>query len=69
MLKYIDLKYKPSKNDLVYLDPCYDPLKRTSFANYTPERFCDADRENLYKFLEELSKKNKIISVINVELH
>lgn len=65
---YHEILDKTHKNDLVYLDPCYDPLKRTSFANYTPERFCDADRENLYKFLEELSKKKVKILLSNNDL-
>jgi DNA adenine methylase len=50
------------KGDFVYLDPCYDPIKRTSFANYTPIRFCEQDRLNLYKFMYLL--KSHQVSVI-----
>lgn len=38
-------------NDLVYLDPCYDPLKRTSFVHYTPSRFSIGDRKKLFEFI------------------
>ncbi len=49
-LKYIE------KDDFVYLDPCYDPLKRTSFANYTPKRFSDKDNERLSIFVAKLKR-------------
>ena len=39
------------KNDFVYLDPCYDPIKRTSFVHYTPERFQIKDRIALSQFI------------------
>ena len=42
--------------DSVYLDPCYDPIKRTSFAHYTPKRFSVEDREELFKFVIKLTK-------------
>ncbi len=40
--------------DFLYLDPCYDPLKRTSFANYTEKRFCDKDSERLRIFISKV---------------
>lgn len=44
-------------NDFVYLDPCYDPLKKTSFANYTPEKYSDKDNERMAKFVAELNRR------------
>jgi DNA adenine methylase len=51
--------------DFVYLDPCYDPLKKTSFANYTPERFSDKDRDNLHMFIEALRRKGGKVVLSN----
>ena len=39
------------EDDFIYLDPCYDPIKKTSFVQYTPERFSDNDRTNLASFV------------------
>ncbi len=55
------------KDDFVYLDPCYDPLKKTSFANYTPTRFSDKDNERLADFVLKLKKKRvKILFSNNI---
>lgn len=48
-----------TEGDFVYLDPCYDPLTKTSFANYTPKRFCEEDRIEMVKFIWQL-KNNKV---------
>lgn len=45
------------RRDFVYLDPCYDPLKKTSFANYTPDRFTQEDNARMAKFVKKLNKK------------
>lgn len=59
---YREILNSVKKGDFVYLDPCYDPLKRTSFANYTPERFTNKDREDLHLFIEALRlKKTKVV--------
>lgn len=51
-----------NEKDFVYLDPCYDPVKKTSFANYTPKRFCETDRIELAKFMRIL--KNRSVGVV-----
>lgn len=53
ILKYV------KERDFVYLDPCYDPIKKTSFANYNPKRFSEEDRIELSKFIFSL-KRNKV---------
>jgi DNA adenine methylase len=59
------IKNKVRKNDFVYLDPCYDPLKKTSFANYTPRRFSDEDNDRLASFVWSLKKKGARILFSN----
>jgi len=54
---YREIASLTKEGDLVYLDPCYDPLTKKSFANYTPERFNESDRHELYKFIEKLNDK------------
>lgn len=56
------------QGDFVYLDPCYDPIKKTSFANYTPERFTEINRHELYKFITSLNKKNVNVLLSNNDL-
>lgn len=64
---YEQLKNLINKKDFIYLDPCYDPLKKTSFANYTPKRFSDEDNERLYNFVEKLhERKVKILFSNNI---
>lgn len=48
--------------DFVYLDPCYDPIKKTSFTAYTPARFKKEDRYRLKEFIS--IAKYKGVSVI-----
>ncbi|UZE93715.1 MAG: Dam family site-specific DNA-(adenine-N6)-methyltransferase [Candidatus Pacearchaeota archaeon] len=62
---YEKIKDYIRKNDFVYLDPCYDPLKKTSFANYTPKRFCDVDNEKLSLFVAELKRRNSKVLLSN----
>ncbi len=56
------------KGDFAYLDPCYDPMKITSFANYTPKRFCEMDRIELAKTIKELKNKGAHIVLSNNNL-
>jgi DNA adenine methylase len=54
---YEEIKNYVEKGDFVYLDPCYDPIKKTSFANYTPKKFCDEDNKRMALFVAELNRK------------
>jgi len=62
---YENLKDCVEKGDFVYLDPCYDPLKRTSFANYTKDRFSAKDNERLAIFCAELNRRDVKILLSN----
>lgn len=65
---YRNIKDYARKDDFVYLDPCYDPLKKTSFANYTPKRFCELDRIELAKFVRYLKIKGVNVLLSNNDL-
>lgn len=56
------------KKDFVYLDPCYDPLKRTSFANYCSKRFCEKDRIELASFMGALRSRGAKVILSNNDL-
>lgn len=59
-----------NKEDFVYLDPCYDPLKKTSFVSYTPNKFRIEDRERLFQFMLKARRKkaNLMLSNNNIRL-
>ena len=61
------LQYVKS-GDFIYLDHCYDPLKESSFVDYTPKRFCTADREELSVFIGELDAIGGKIVLSNNDL-
>ncbi len=64
---YNIIRSKVNENDFVYLDPCYDPLTKTSFANYTPDRFSEKDNDKLANFIYDLKNKGaKILFSNNV---
>lgn len=65
---YRRIKKQIKIGDFIYLDPCYDPIKKTSFANYTPERFCVADRLELAKFIKASRRKRANIVLSNNNL-
>lgn len=65
---YRDVVKDTKEGDFVYLDPCYDPLKKTSFANYTPDRFSETDRYNLFAFIERLRKREVKVVLSNNDL-
>ena len=62
ILQYIKAK------DLVYLDPCYDPLKRTSFVHYTKDRFSPEDRQKLFTFVNDLKDKGADVVLSNNDI-
>lgn len=64
---YEEIKNYVEKNDFVYLDPCFDPLKKTSFANYTPKRFSNEDNKRLALFVAEMHRRGvKILFSNNI---
>jgi DNA adenine methylase len=54
---YEDLISSIKEDDFVYLDPCYDPLKKTSFANYTPDRFDNEENIRMSRFVKNIKIK------------
>lgn len=76
LLKDVEIKHQEywkildyvKKDDFVYLDPCYDPLRKTSFANYTSKRFCEKDRIELARFIRLLKNKDVKIILSNNDL-
>lgn len=62
---YRKISSKIKEGDFVYLDPCYDPIKKTSFVQYTPERFSSGDRLKLFKFITTLKERNAKILLSN----
>ena len=64
---YNEIISEIKEEDFVYLDPCYDPLNKTSFANYTPKRFNNEDNEKLSIFVSKLkSFRAKVLLSNNV---
>lgn len=53
------------KDDFAYLDPCYDPIKRTSFVQYTPDRFSVSDRLDLFEFITAAKDRGAKILLSN----
>ena len=62
IVKYVE------KGNFVYLDPCYDPIKKTSFVNYTPKSFSENDRNDLQKFIKDLEAKKANILLSNNDI-
>ncbi|HOI76960.1 MAG TPA: DNA adenine methylase [Methanofastidiosum sp.] len=59
------LKYA-NNNSLVYLDPPYRPLTKTSsFTSYSKEEFTDEDQIRLSKFYKELDEKGAYLILSN----
>lgn len=67
-MDYRELSGLIKKGDFIYLDPCYDPIKKTSFLHYTPDRFSISDRNNLHSFLLLLKEKRASIVLSNNDL-
>ena len=57
---------KCRKNDLVYLDPPYQPVSKTSsFTDYTPDGFSAADQEILAKVFDALVSRGCTVLLSN----
>jgi DNA adenine methylase len=56
------------EGDFIYLDPCYDPIKKTSFTNYTPNKFCELDRIELAKFMNNIKNRGAHAMLSNNDL-
>ncbi len=65
---YKEILKSLKRGDFVYLDPCYDPLKKTSFTQYTKESFTFDERLNLLAFMKELKKKSVTVVLSNNKL-
>ena len=65
---YNEILQHVKKNNLIYLDPCYDPLKRTSFVHYTKDRFSIQDRTKLYEFIIKARSKGGMIILSNNDI-
>lgn len=65
---YNEILQYVKKRDLVYLDPCYDPLKKTSFVHYTKDRFSIQDRERLHKFINKVRSRGAKIVLSNNDI-
>ena len=65
---YREITKSVKKDDFIYLDPCYDPIKKTSFVNYTPKGFSEIDRIELAKFIRILINKGAKIILSNNDL-
>jgi DNA adenine methylase len=65
---YREIEKDVLSGNFVYLDPCYDPIKRTSFASYTPERFTKKNSEDLFTFIKSLTSKEVNVLLSNNDL-
>lgn len=59
---------RPQPGDFVYLDPPYPPLNGTSFfRHYTPERFSDAQQEDLAEHCLQISRSGCLLMMSNAD--
>lgn len=58
------LKYA-KKNDFVYFDPPYYPLKKSSFTTYTKDNFLEDEQKQLRELFEKLGKKGCKVMLSN----
>ena len=73
LLKGVDIKLQPfnkiepsvKKNDFVYFDPPYYPVKAGSFTAYTKERFLDAEQTELATLFKTLDRKGAMVMLSN----
>ncbi len=53
------------KNDFVYFDPPYYPIKKDSFTTYTKEKFLDREQKQLAKLFKKLADKGVNVMLSN----
>ena len=58
VVDYYETLERIGPGDLVYIDPPYEPISKTSnFNSYTIERFDEVDQTRLFKFCQALTRK------------
>jgi DNA adenine methylase len=65
---YRSILPQTASGDFVYLDPCYDPINKTSFVQYTPERFKLEDRIALSEFVNKLDERGVSVLLSNNDI-
>ncbi len=60
---------RPSKGDLVYLDPPYEPVSQTSFTSYTHLGFSTEDQKQLAKVAGQLAVMGCKVVISNSSAH
>lgn len=65
---YREIIDEVDSKSFVYLDPCYDPIKKTSFVSYTPKTFSDSDRIFLADFVYKLKARGADVLLSNNDL-
>lgn len=54
-----------SNNTLIYLDPPYRPIIKTSFTKYSKDGFNDDDQRRLAQYFKHMSEKNAFLIMSN----
>lgn len=73
LLKKVNIKVMPfekilnlaKKDDFIYLDPPYDPLKKSSFTTYAKDKFLEDEQKLLAEVFTKLSKKGCFVMESN----
>lgn len=65
---YREILEEIEPNSFIYLDPCYDPIKKTSFSSYTPSKFSIQDRLELFKFIKKAKSKRARVLLSNNDI-
>jgi len=63
--QFHEIESEVKKNDFIYFDPPYYPLKRESFTTYTKEAFLEKEQERLAQLFRTLDKKGCKVMLSN----
>lgn len=63
--QFYEILEEVKKDDFVYLDPPYYPLKKESFTTYTKDKFLDEEQIMLKEVFEKLDKKGAKVMLSN----